>query len=83
MATEFNSYREFNNKFPTKLYICPMCNSLSDNPYQCPFCKCQSNNFLIDNKFTYKINSKTNQIFNPIELLRKEENEKNSNYRQA
>ena len=71
----FNTQREFNNKFPTKMYICSRCGSLTYNPYQCRECQNQSNNFALSDK-TYKYvileNGKTEQIFKPIETINKE-----------
>ena len=76
---EFKTEREFNNKFPTKMYICSRCGSLTDNPYQCRECENQSNNFaLIDESYQYTIleNGKTELIFKPIELFKENNNGK-------
>lgn len=75
----FETQREFNNKFPTKMYICSRCNSLTDNPYQCRQCENQSNNFIYaENTYKYTIleSDITEQIFKPIELLKGVNNDK-------
>lgn len=70
----FNTEREFNNKFPNKMYICSRCGSLTDNQYQCRECENQSNNFVYEN-YKYRIleNDKAEQIFKPIELFKESE----------
>ena len=50
----FETLREFNNKYPTKTYTCPMCKSLTINPYQCDICNFQANN-LTNLNYTYHI----------------------------
>lgn len=71
MIEEFETIREFNIKFPSKIYICSRCGSLVSDPHQCNMCGCQSNNFLFSYKsYTYFIKDKniTNTIFKPVEL---------------
>lgn len=68
---EFATVRDFNKKFPSKIYICSRCKSLVPNPYQCNICECQSNNFLfLDKSYEYIIKGEkqTNRIFIPIEM---------------
>ncbi len=80
---EFETTREFNKKFPSKIYICPSCNSLSTNPYLCTNCSNQSTNFLyIEKNYKYflKENNTENIIFRPIELLK---GEKDDNQRRS
>lgn len=70
---EFATIREFNKKFPSKLYICSRCQGLSVNPYYCTNCNNQSNSLLfMHNTYTYTIKDigLTNTIFRPIELER-------------
>lgn len=77
MYEEFETQREFNITFPSKFYICSRCNSLTDNPYQCPACQNQANNiFLQDKTFFYKIKEtgNTSQIFIPIEKIKEIKN---------
>jgi len=75
---EFETTREFNKKFPSKLYICSKCQNLTDNPHQCTNCDNQSNSFLFEEnayKFTIKETGLSDQIFKPIELEKGQENE--------
>ena len=70
-AEEFVTVREFNKKFPSKLYICSRCKSLVTDPYHCINCNNQSNNFLFtDNTYSYSIQETgiSAIIFKPIEL---------------
>ena len=70
----FNNWREFNKKFPSKLYVCSACGSLTDNPYFCNNCQNQANNlFHRSNNFAFKIgDEKEKQIFSPIEINKTE-----------
>ena len=66
----FKTQREFNNKFPSKIYICSNCKSLTGDPFQCPNCGNQSNSLPFkQNTYTYQIEEtgKTETIFTPIE----------------
>ena len=38
MIEEFETIREFNIKFPSKIYICSRCGSLVSDPYHCIQC---------------------------------------------
>ena len=72
----FETQRQFNNKFPSKLYTCSKCGTLTDNPYLCITCKNQSNNFfLTEHTYKYKIleTGITEEIFKPIELQKESE----------
>ena len=67
----FETKREFNKKFPSKLYICPMCKCTTPNPNQCTNCGNQSTNFIFSDKtYSYEIREigLTAKIFKPIEL---------------
>lgn len=78
MIEEFETIREFNIKFPSKIYICSRCGSLVSDPHQCNMCGCQSNNFLFSDKsYTYFIKDQniTNTIFKPVELEKGKANE--------
>lgn len=73
-AEVFQTQREFNNKFPSKIYICSKCGSMTTNPYQCVTCESQSNNFVyIENTYKYKIleTNKEEVIFKPLETMEK------------
>lgn len=65
----FNSDREFNKNFPSKLYVCSLCGKLTSNPFFCTNCENQSNNiFYASNTFFFQIGNKNiTQIFTPIE----------------
>lgn len=68
---EFATLREFNKKFPSKLYICSRCKSLVTDPYHCINCNNQSNSFLFtQNTYSYSIQETgiKEVIFKPIEL---------------
>ena len=70
---EFATMREYNNKFPSKIYICPRCQGMTPNPHQCTRCNNQSTNFLFaHNTYSYNIKETgiTETIFKPIELER-------------
>lgn len=67
----FGTIRDFNKKFPSKLYICTRCRQLTPNPYYCINCENQSNNFMYrDGIYKYQImeTSIAGEIFEPIEL---------------
>lgn len=74
----FETLREFNKKFPSKMYICPMCKGISLHPTQCTRCDNQSNNFIFSEntyKYSIKETGSTEQIFRPVELAKGETNE--------
>ena len=73
---EFKTIRDFNNKFPSKIYICSKCKNMTTNPYQCTYCDNQSNNFFASETYTYKIleTNTVQQIFKPIELEKGQQN---------
>lgn len=74
----FKDYREFNNKFPSKIYICSRCGNMTTNPHFCMSCENQANNFVfIDKTYTYKIIETNNveQIFKPLEMEKGKEDE--------
>lgn len=67
----FDNLREYNKKFPSGIYICIFCKSLTNNPYFCKNCK-QTSNTIFDDLGTIKYSigdSDVRQIFPPIELL--------------
>lgn len=69
--------REFNNKFPSKLFICSNCNQLINDKYTCNKCNWRADGLLktMDKGFKYKIleTGITEEIFKPIELINKGE----------
>lgn len=71
IVDEFETIRDFNEKFPSKIFICSKCNSLVPDPYQCNTCGCQSNNFLFSDKsysYIIKGQNQISTIFRPIEM---------------
>lgn len=77
----FATIREFNNKFPTKMYICCSCGQLTDNKYTCSRCGWRSDGLLKTwgkgYKYTILETGETEEIFKPIELLKEVNNDKN------
>lgn len=68
----FKNQREFNKKFPSKIYICTKCQHPTPNPYFCVFCKNQSNNFLYKGyKYTILDKNITETIFLPTEIYKR------------
>ena len=68
---EFETIRDFNRKFPSKIFICSRCQGMTQNPHQCTRCNNQSTNFLFtENTYSYTIKEYgiTETIFKPIEL---------------
>lgn len=77
MQTEiFQTKREFNKKFPSKLYICCNCGTLTNDKYICPKCGWLAYGlFQTDNKgykYTILEENLTEEIFKPIEILKGE-----------
>lgn len=71
---EFVTIRDFNKKFPGKIFICSRCQGMTQNPHQCTRCGNQSTNFLFANNtysYTIKEYGITETIFKPIEVFRK------------
>ena len=68
----FKSWREFNNKFPSKFYICTNCGTLTDDKYTCQKCGWRADGLFktLDKGFKYTILDEgiTEEIFTPIEL---------------
>lgn len=73
----FSTQREFNNRFPSKMYICSNCGELSEDKYTCRKCHWRADGLLKTwgkgYKYTILETGITEEIFKPIELLRKEE----------
>ena len=74
----FETQREFNRRFPSKLYVCCWCGLMTPNPMICMNCGNQSNVLFntggIDETYIYQIGDNPEiQIFRPIELEMKGE----------
>ena len=69
---EFNSERDFKNKFPSGFYICSNCGYMSNNKYYCPRCKYSAKGLFktLNKGYKYKIISTNteDEIFKPFEL---------------
>lgn len=69
---EFNSERDFNNRFPSGFYLCPICGYMTNNKYNCPRCNWSAKGLFktLDKGYKYKILSTNTEeeIFKPIEL---------------
>lgn len=64
----FNTIREFKNKFPSGLYICPKCGAMTNDKYVCSKCNNQSNNlFYKGYEYEIKETNTIETIFKPIE----------------
>ncbi len=74
---EFETVREFKQRFPSKLYVCSRCGNLTTDPFICTSCSNQSNGFLYTDTYIYTIKEtgETAQIFRPIELEKGQQNE--------
>jgi len=73
----FETRREFNNKFPSKLYICSTCGSMITDTLICPQCNWMSNGLFktMGNGYQYIIKEESDEIFEifkPIELQQQE-----------
>lgn len=68
----FETQREYNKKFPNKLYICTNCGTLTDDKYNCPKCHWRADGLFktMDKGYKYTIleTGITEEIFTPIEL---------------
>ena len=73
----FETLRQFNNTYPSKLYICPNCKKLTSNKYQCEFCQFQSNNIANQN-YEYEIKEMNlkEKILPPIETAKEKKNDR-------
>lgn len=76
MKTEiFETEREFNNKYPSKLYICSNCNKLTPNKLICINCGWRADGLFKTNGQGYKyiikeISSEEKEIFKPVEIIK-------------
>jgi hypothetical protein len=69
----FETKREYNNKFPSRIFICFSCKNFTASPYFCKECGAQANGLFKDTNKTYKYiikeeSEELNEIFIPIEL---------------
>ena len=70
----FKTKREFNKRFPSKMYICTNCGQLTDDKYTCSKCGWRTDGLLKTQgkgyKYTILETGITEEIFTPIELLK-------------
>lgn len=69
----FETLRDFNNKFPSKLYICCNCGQLLANPIICLKCGFRADGLFktMDKGYKFRIgDGEEIEIFKPLELLR-------------
>lgn len=76
-AEVFETRREFNNRFPSKLFLCSKCKTMTAGPFICKECGHQANGIFKDINDTYKYIIKEEseeliEIFKPIELQQQE-----------
>ena len=79
----FKTRREFDNAFPSQMYICPICERLIPSPKECMYCGFRADGLVktMGMGFLYVIEEEgpyTNEIFRPVET-RKKEGEENAN----
>ena len=80
----FKTIREFNNKYPSKFYICALCGKLIQDKYLCPYCGFRADGLFktMGNGYQFIIEEESNQlqeIFKPIEQKQFQDNNKNNN----
>ena len=73
MITElFKTQKDFDEKYPSKLYICSFCGSLSHDRYKCDKCNFRADGLFktMDKGYSYTVEETgiTEEIFRPIEL---------------
>lgn len=76
---KFETQREFNNKFPSKFYVCSNCGKLLQDKYTCCYCGWRADGLFktMDKGYKFIIEEQSEEIqeiFRPIEM-EKEENE--------
>ena len=74
----FETQREFNNKFPSKFYVCSNCDKLLQDKYTCCYCGWRADGLFktMDKGYKFIIEEQSEEIqeiFRPIEM-EKEEN---------
>ena len=69
----FKTVREFNNKFPSKFYICALCGKMIQDKYLCNYCGFRADGLLKTMGQGYQFvieeqSDKVQEIFRPIEF---------------
>ena len=70
----FKTQREFDNEFPSKMYICSNCSKVIPDKYNCMYCGWRSDGLLKTMNKGYKfvieeISQDVQEIFKPFELI--------------
>jgi len=73
----FETQREFNNKFPSKFYVCSNCGKLLQDKYTCCYCGWRADGLFktMDKGYKFIIEEQSEEIqeiFRPIEMEKKE-----------
>lgn len=67
----FQTKREFNKTYPGKMFICPNCNNLTNNPKECQVCGWRADGLFKTQgkglKFKIEETGEIDEIFQPIE----------------
>lgn len=71
----FETQREFNNKFPSGIYICSNCGKMTPYKYYCMYCGSRADGLFKTFNKGYKyiikeVSSEVQEIFQPIEIRR-------------
>lgn len=79
----FETQREFNNKFPSKFYICSNCGKLIQDKYTCSYCGWRADGLFKTMGRGYKFiiteqGENIQEIFKPIEMEKEENATSNS-----
>lgn len=69
----FKTQREFNNRFPSKFFICSNCNMMTPNKYTCSHCGWRADGLFktMGNGYQFIIEEQgevIQEIFTPIEI---------------
>ena len=74
----FETQRDFNNKFPSKFYICSCCGKIVIDKYTCNYCGWRADGlfktFGKGYKFIIEEEGIEHEIFKPLELMKGERN---------
>ena len=73
----FKTQREFNNKFPSKIYICSNCGKMTTDKMNCNYCGWRADGLLKTWGKGYKyiieeLSPEVQEIFRPLETRRNE-----------
>ena len=68
----FKTYREFFQKYPSRMYLCSCCGYMTNNRFNCPRCGYRADGLLktMEKGLRYRIESlnREEEIFKPVEL---------------